>query len=475
MKFSGAVFLPIVRRALIAVLGTALLLFGFLILRALLKGPSAEAATNTYNPGFCLGGWENPEAAAGKPGKSAPNGGSAAAYLAPEVFAQIFCGYFSVTPREKPPKAVVVDFAFSFSGEEPLEEVLGEDIVVEEDPNTDEKENSDEDSGGGGGSGGGSEVPQEEPPAEETPQEQPTEEPPAEEVAPEESPAEEAPEEQSPEEEPETESSEPVSFLRFFTRTAHAQESSGAENLLVVSYSFDGVRWYAGGRVTRENAENFSMQVPATMWNDVQNLQVMVAPLPISGERPDIFLESLELKVEADLTLTEMAADGVAVVGGVIGEVLGLADEVQTAAVAVVTPQALPPAPPAKVKKLFYEIAGNPINAEGAGREVPNLTLEDEGTTLRVAGECQDEYFVLLTYRSPEDFTEKPRSFVSNYADKCRGGTFTHRMSHLPLDTAEDVYYLLVAEQGDEGSWVPTSPLVPIKIGQKEVEPVAED
>lgn len=473
MKFSGALFSLAVRRTGIAVAALVLVLFGLLVFRALLKGPSVEAATNTYNPGFCLGGWENPEAAAGKPGKSAPNGGSAAAYLAPEVFAQIFCGYFSVTPREKPPKAVVVKFAFSFSGENPIEEVLGEETTVSEEPTSEEEGNSEEGSEGNGGGGEGeSEVPQEELPVEETPEEQPTEEQPAEESPAEEIIPEDPPQEEAPEEQTE-ESSEPVSFLRFFAPVAHAQEAQ--ENLLVVSYSFDGVRWYAGGRVTRENAENFTMQVPATMWNEVQNLQVMVAPLPISGERPDIFLESLELKVEADLTLGEMAADGAMAVGGVIGEVLGLADQVQIAAVAVVTPQPLPPAPPAKVKKLFYEIAGNPINVEGAGREVPHLTLEDDGTTLRVAGECQDEYFVILTYRSPEDFTEKPRSFVSNYADKCRGGSFTHRMNHLPLDTAEDVYYLLVAEQGNEGPWMATSPLVPIKIGQKEVDPKPEE
>lgn len=465
MKVLQGSFTTFLRKIAGVFLLLAVALIGLLVIRALLKGPSAEAATNSYNPGFCLGGWENPEAAAGKPGKSAPNGGGAAAYLAPDVFAQIFCGYFSVTPREKPPKAVVVNFAFSFSGEEPLEEVLGEETTIEEETGT-EEESSEENSGGGSG--------EETPPDEETPVEEnpPTEEPvieePAEEVV-EEVPAEEPVQEEPVQEEPVEESSEPVSWLRWLTPVAHAQEVS--ENLLVVSYSFDGVRWYAGGRVTRENAEKFSMQVPATMWNDVQNLQVMVAPLPISGERPDIFLESLELKVEADLTIGEMAADGVTAVGGVIGEVLGFADEVQTAAVAVVAPRAEPPAPPAKVKKLFYEIAGNPINVEGAGREVPHLTLEDDGTTLRVAGECQEEYFVVLTYRSVEDFIEKPRSFVSNYADECKGNSFTHRMNHLPLDTKEDVYYLVVAEQGNEGAWTATSPLVPIKIGQKEVDP----
>lgn len=460
------------RRVVIGMLGVILVIVGLLIFRALLKGPSAEAATNTYNPGFCLGGWENPDAAAGKPGKSAPNGGPAAAYLGPDVFAQIFCGYFSVTKREKPPKGAVVHFAFSFSGENPLEEVLGEETTVEDSPS----EGGEEEGGGGGGG-----ATEETPPVEEGSVEETV---PEEESQPEEQTPEEVPQEQTPEEVPQEEAveeaeeepvseGEPSAFLRFFARTAHAQEIS--ENLLVASYSFDGVRWYTAGRVTRENAENFSIKVPATTWNNLENLQVMVAPLPIAGERPDIFLESLELEVEADLTIGEMAADGAAAVGGVIGEVLGLADEVQTAATTFVAPKAQPPAPPAKVKKLFYEIAGNPINVEGAGRAVPHLTLEDEGTTLRVAGECHEDYFVILTYRSPEDFTEKPRSFVSNYADECKGSSFTHRMNHLPVDTPEDVYYLVVAEQGKEGSWVATSPLVPIKIGQKEVDPKPEE
>lgn len=449
-------------------LAVLLILALLLILRATFRSPLAEAATNTYHPGYCLGGWENPDAAAGKPGKTEPNGRGSAAYLAPDVFAQIFCGYFPVSPREKPPKDATVIFNFSLSGEVPVEQ--------------EEQEEQEEEGGGGSEQTPVEEVVQEEDPIEEetAPEEEAEEEVPeesteddsAEEVTEpesEEPSSEESSEEESSQEES---SSESTSFLDFFLPKAHAEEAE--ESLLVVSYSFDGVRWYAAGRMTRENANSFSMQVPAEMWSELENLQIMAAPLPVSSERPDIFLESVELKVEADLTIAEMAADGAAAVGGVIGEVLGVVDTLEETALGLLTPTQpvmqpnLPP-PPVKKKALLFELAGDAIAAEGAGKAPPEVDISVDGLTLRVDGSCVDSYYVILTYRSIEDFVEKPRSFVSNYADECRGADFHSAMKHLPVGTEPGVYYLVVGTQGDEGSWRPVSSLLPIRISETEV------
>lgn len=447
------------RKAGIALLAGLLLIILFLILRAALKSPLAEAATNTYNPGNCLGGWENSEAASGKPGKTEPNGKSSAAYLAPDVFAQIFCGYFPVTTREKPPKEAKVTFNFSLSGEAPAPT----DEEPEDEQDNDSGAPADEESGGGNDGGG------EEPPAEEpSPVEDPAPEEPAQESAPEESGSEASSGDEG------GESSAETSFLDFFIPHARADEST-SENLLVVSYSFDGVRWYAAGRVTRENAHGFSIQVPSKMWSELQNLQVMVAPLPITGERPDIFLESVDLKVEADLTISEMAADSAAAVGGVIGEVLGVTDTLSEAALGLLTPQPLPmmqpvlPPPPVKKKALQFAPAGDAISVESSGNVTPEVDISADGLTLRVDGDCKDAYYVILTYRSIEDFEENPRAFASNFADECRGKDFHSAMKHLPVDTEPGVYYLLVASQGNEGSWTPVSSLMPIQISETEV------
>jgi len=444
LQKAGKVFLAIL-----------LILALLLILRASFRSPLAQAATNTYHPGYCLGGWENPDAAAGKPGKTEPNGRGSAAYLAPDVFAQIFCGYFPVSSREKPPKEATVKFNFSLSGEVPKED--------------DEKEEGEHEGGGSS-----EEVPAEEESApeeevEEIPSEEPVEETPSEEVTEPEEQVEESPEEAGPEEETSPES---TSFLNFFVPKAHAEEAE--ESLLVVSYSFDGVRWYAAGRVTRENADSFSMQVPAQMWSDLENLQIMAAPLPVSSKRPDIFLESVELKVEADLTIAEMAADSAAAVGGVIGEVLGIVDTLEDTALGLLTPSQpmmqpnLPP-PPVKKKALFFELAGDAIAADGAGKAPPEVDISVDGLTLRVDGACVDSYYVILTYRSIEDFVERPRSFVSNYADECRGADFHSAMKHLPVGTEPGVYYLVVGAQGNEGSWRAVSSLLPIRMSETEV------
>lgn len=472
----------IVGRRIVAGFGILLVvLAGLLSLRAVFRGPLAEAATNAYNPSFCLGGWENPEAASGAPKKSEPNGGAAAAYLAPDVFAQIFCGYFPVTPRERLPKSATVHFAFSLSGET----VVPEPEEITEEAPVDDSELPEEDAQDEGGSGGGSD---------ETVEETPVEDVPAEETPVEEESSSGDESTSTQEDSSDTESSSQddggdaggddssggdtgaSSFFKFFTPTAHAAET--AENFLLVSYSFDGVRWYSAGRVNSDNARGFSISVPATTWDDLTNLQVMLAPLPVANERPEVYLESVTLKVEADLTLGEIATDGALAVGGVIGEVLGLADNLELAAVNMIAPPVplgvpAPPAPPAPVTKLTFAIAGSAIDAEGASGPAPRVAIEDDGLALRVGGDCDQPYYVLLTYRSIKDFEEKPRSFVSNYAGECKGDSFTGRLNHLPIDTPEGTYFLLVAEQGEEGSWTPVTSLLPIEIGHRDVSPTA--
>jgi hypothetical protein len=143
----------------------------------------------------------------------------------------------------------------------------------------------------------------------------------------------------------------------------------------------------------------------------------------------------------------------------------------------------------ALVKKLSYRIAGSPVETtqnlpwyEDDVRNMyilkdklpdPRYELSGDGMTLTVSGECRSPYFVLLTYRGTDDYIERPQTFASNYAGSCSGGTFSYTMSHLPIDTPRDVYYLLIGEQGDRGPWIPVTNLLPIEISTVEVAPDA--
>lgn len=463
------------------------------------RGP-VEASADTYYPTFCLGGWENPKLASEKPvinpkdlGAFTPQN---SAFLAEDVSAQIFCGYFPVVGRDKLPLSARVSFSWLFVGEPipPVEEVpvapeeeavppeegaspaegeplpnpeesgdvLGEETSVtpEADPaSTPEPSQESEstptesssessgggessdggseggdssggdsggDSGGGGGDGGGGD----------------------------------------------SGASAYLSktlalFLKSRASYALAEGSFSANDLLEVSYSFDGVRWTSAGRVGKDNWRDFAIQIPATSWQELQNLQVMVTALPSIDKRPAIYLESMQLRVSVDRTFTELAGDSIAAVGDVFE---GLFTPPAPVPVPVAAPAYV--APPAKEKRLSFRVAGSPIDSlMGRNLPTPDVSASGDGLSLTVKGKCSKPYFVVMTYRSREDFLERPRQFASNYAGKCEGGSFSYDMEHLPVDTPEDVYYLVVGEQDDEHPWQPTTELVPIEMRTVEVTP----
>jgi hypothetical protein len=486
--------------------------------RLVMRSSIAQASLAQYYPSFCLGGWENPRAASGAPDTemgAAKDSFTAAnsAYLEPDVSSIVFCGYFAVEPRQHPPERAHVSFRWSLNAEDPQSFVP--DVPYEPAPVTPPADTAPDTTPET------TDTPPASPPSSET-SENPTPPPSSDntsssptsgESAPTQTPAEEVraepvsppPAEVVPPPTPAGDSVPPPSPTSLLYSVAHAQESMPASplsmaDILQVSYTFDGVRWHKVGRVNPSNWNNFSVEIPTTSWDELQNLQIMVMPLPSLTERPGIYLDAVELEIESDLTFTETALEAGAAALSAVDSVADAVSNLASVFTAVSAPEAPraevsytqkkeAPVERALVKKLSYRIAGSPVETtqnlpwyEDDVRDMyilkdklpdPRYELSGDGMTLTVSGECRSPYFVLLTYRGTDDYIERPQTFASNYAGSCSGGTFSYTMSHLPIDTPRDVYYLLIGEQGDRGPWIPVTNLLPIEISTVEVAPDA--
>lgn len=429
--------ITITKKTFGGILAVVLLFAGMFVV----SGSTLQAASNRYHPNVCLGGWENVQHASGAPDAEGVFSLAHAAYLAPDTSSQIFCGYFPVESSEQSPVSARVSFVWSL-------EVLQEE-VIEEDTSS--------------GGGGEEEVPPEE-----------SEPASAEEITPEPVSTEEV----VPAPEPAPEEVSPVSFMQdIFAPRAHAQESDVLSgDFLEITYSFDGVNWYAAGRANVQNWRTLSVSIPANSWDELKNLQVKVSALPILGERPPVYLDAMELKVESNETLGELTGDALAAVGAALE---GLVEEPplpeivlpELPVLEVPKPVEVQAPPPAKQQKLSFKVDGAAVQV-GPRLPVPKVAIGNGGLSLTVQGTCTKPYFVVLTYKSVDDFIKKPRSFVSNYAGSCSGGSFSYDMGHLPVDTRAGTYYLVLGEQGEEGSWEPISSLLPIDISPIEVAPV---
>jgi hypothetical protein len=104
------------------------------------------------------------------------------------------------------------------------------------------------------------------------------------------------------------------------------------------------------------------------------------------------------------------------------------------------------------------------VQKESLAHSDVKVQSSNEGTSLIVSGNCDLPYYVVLMFRSVSDYINKPNSFVSNVANSCNNGTFSYDHGNIPSDTPAGTYYLLVAEEGQTGPWIPLSSLIPITI-----------
>jgi hypothetical protein len=142
---------------------------------------------------------------------------------------------------------------------------------------------------------------------------------------------------------------------------------------------------------------------------------------------------------------------------------------------ALVAPE---PAAPVPQKYLSLSLAGQPLPTErnlpwlpdgfggsGAGNSGEiKVSVEDQGQSLLLSGDCSKIFFVVLVYRKADDYVDNPSSYVYNKASSCRGGGYSYELNDLSKDLDDGTYYLMVAEEGLRGPWQPITVIQPIGV-----------
>lgn len=95
-----------------------------------------------------------------------------------------------------------------------------------------------------------------------------------------------------------------------------------------------------------------------------------------------------------------------------------------------------------------------------------NTTLDSDAGVLTLSGSCASKYYVVLLYKNADDYDLNPRSYLINKAFPCVNSSYSYSISSLPESLKNGTYYILVAEQSDEGAWTPITSLTPIDINK---------
>jgi hypothetical protein len=97
-----------------------------------------------------------------------------------------------------------------------------------------------------------------------------------------------------------------------------------------------------------------------------------------------------------------------------------------------------------------------------------NTSVDSATGALSFSGACASKYYVVLLYKNADDYDVNPRRYILNKAFKCENNSYSYSISSLPDSLTNGTYYLMVAEQGDEGGWTPITTLTPIDINRNE-------
>lgn len=361
-----------------AVFVLALLLALFPFMRPQRQIPVRAASLQAY-PSYCLGGWENPSLASGRP--DIPEGENAFARDNSAVLngktAQLFCGYFQSDDRTFPPEKVALRFSWradftsrssgsdadaetwsaALGGTSPTEIIIPPPVSPEAASSTSAEIAT-------------TTIPFLEatttpavPPADvasSTAPGQPAEEiilPAASEPAPAPIPT-AASTETPPAALPAATSSEATStvlsvprhqpLISRFVRTAFAESpavSFGAD-FMEVRYSVDGAEWKSAGRVGESNWKNFSAELPLSSWEDIDKLQIELVPLP-TQDFPTMYLDGLWLEMTYDHSFADVVSDSMSTVADAaseVGEAINSAVDAAATAVADAVTSVLEPA-----------------------------------------------------------------------------------------------------------------------------------
>jgi hypothetical protein len=475
-----------------------------------LKKANADSL-NAY-PTVCLGGWQNPSYASGQPdtqtgSNSFSNGNSA---VLDQAAAQIFCGSFQSGDESKTPTSITLHFSwnvvFPTQSITPVStdtdssawgSVLDTTSTASSTPpatTTDTTDQGQTDitatttapTDNSGDSGSSQDVT---PPPSSTPDDSGSN--------------------QGGTSLFEKLIQDPLSLL---IEKTFADSGDGAENFVDVSYSLNGTVWQDLGQVSESGWQNFSVTIPVSSWGDINKLQIQLNPL-LSMDAPTIYLDGMWLEVDYNQSLGGILQDGANAafdaVGSLSDAVNGALDSAtnaltdilpsatttiesvnapivrtETGALPSAEPPSLPPPPP--THNHTFQVNGGTLRvnvnnprwvppsgvasyAAGVAAEKsagPAVTLVDENT-IRVSGACSSYYYTILLFRNQTDYQTNPAAAVFNEAIPCANGNFDRTFSDMDFPSAltPGTYYLMVARQGQTGSWVPYPTLYPIVIG----------
>jgi hypothetical protein len=95
----------------------------------------------------------------------------------------------------------------------------------------------------------------------------------------------------------------------------------------------------------------------------------------------------------------------------------------------------------------------------------PQLSVDQDGR-MTISGQCLQKYYVVMVYRNATDYDRDRASAIVNRAYECEGGSFTYRLDRLPNTLPDGTYFILIGEQGETGTWVPSSALMEVTINR---------
>jgi len=485
---SGSRFLKL--RYLAAILAVVLV-FG--VLRIISK-PLVKAASSRIYPGYCLGGWQNPQNASGEinlelNSQSEEFNSNNSAILDEKSASQIFCGYFQIGDQTNPPQRAFLKFLWTMKFSQPPQEILpgieAPVFIIEPATSTPSQENQQATST----TPAESAVPSSEnPPAEIVPQP----EAPIQEIAP-------APESTST---PET--SEPQAFFKLLINKVFAQsvsQNQTSTGFLEAKYSFDGISWISLGFINSMNYREFSPQIPVNSWDDIRNLQIALFSVPSVDGVPAVFLDGMWIEAEYDQTIIESIQNGTETIVDAVGTAVDAGTEAVSNTLEAITEKfggseektqaenkeiSAPEPVQIKDRELVFLPTDERITAKkslpwfsrenlelfrkkyggysGEVSNAPALILSVDKKSLQINGQCSKDYFVILLYKNAEDYLNQPETFIINQAKPCENGSFSFDFKDVSSKIPSGDYYLLIAEENKNEPWIPSSAIIPIKI-----------
>jgi hypothetical protein len=282
------------------------------------------------------------------------------------------------------------------------------------------------------------------------------------------------------------------------TSTVTDDASAGtADGFIDVSYSLDGTTWIDLGQVSASDWQNYSVTIPVSSWGDINKLQIQLSP-DITADEPVISLDGMWLEVNDNQSFLGDLQDGAAAAINAVNDLSNTVNNAlsnllptdnpnptpNTPAVSAAAPP--PPAPPA-IPQHQYEFALQGAQSIKVGRlpwdpeiatssnamatttsknaSAPTVSLPG-ADTIEISGPCTSAYYTILIFANPNDYKDDPSSALYNEANVCTNGSFTQTLSDtdFPPQLSSGTYYLVIANQGTKGPWVPDPEIFPITL-----------